>query len=216
MTPEADAAWRRRVRRGAATALVALAATPVTLAASVLLPSFLSDPRALQPYLPLVPAFLLSAAAAGAVALSSARAGADRTWAIASSALLGLGAAFAVALAALSLARPDGSWAALAAPRGPLALLGAWALSERIAQVQRALDAPRPDSIWEDAGSLALLLGLPLMLPQVWPSLPDARDLLGGLARPLSLLMLAGAVLGAVRLGSLLLGVARGGDERDL
>ncbi|MCO4771414.1 MAG: hypothetical protein KDA24_15370 [Deltaproteobacteria bacterium] len=198
--------------------LVALGLAPVLLGAGFIVPPMLEDGASLVRYVPAIPAVLLLVFASGVHDLFAAGpAPATRLWA--RTALLFAVAACVVSalFAGLTVFRPEGEWELLAAPRAPLALLAAWATAERLDQVSRAVAGrPKADTWLEDAASLSLLLGLPLALRQLIPGVPTGQELLGGLARPLGLLLLAGVIFGVARLASLALAVARIGAERDL
>jgi hypothetical protein len=184
-----------------------------------MVPPMLENPSGVFSYVPAVPAVLLLLMSSGVhdLAAQDPEKPNERAWAVGALALTVLAALFSAGYAALQVWRPDGSWEALAAPRLPLVLLAGWALSERLDQLARALGAKAGESgLLDDLGSLALLLGIPLVLPQLVPSLPSAQDLLGPLARPLMLFLLAGVALGCVRLGSQLVLVARSGEAREI
>jgi len=208
------------VRTGAALVAVSVLSAPVLLGGGLLAAPLLDQPQWLITYAPLAPAALLLVAASGAWILGRPASGEadDRTWSIAARTLWGLAACAAVAFAATELALPQGDWEALARPRGPLALLAAWALSERLDEIQAQLGLRKAghSTLWDDAGSLSLLLGIPLMARSLLPSIPPAVELLGPLARPISLLLLIGVMVGVARLMQQLIAVARSGDAPDL
>lgn len=198
---------------------MALVLAPVVVGAGLMVPPMLENPSRVFSYVPAAPAVLLLLMSSGVhdLAAQDPENPSERAWAVGSLALTVLAALFSAGYAALQVWRPDGSWEALAAPRLPLVLLAGWALSERLDQLARVLGAKAGESgLLDDLGSLALLLGIPLVLPQLVPSLPSAQDLLGPVARPLMLFLLAGVALGCVRLGSQLVLVARSGGAREI
>lgn len=198
---------------------MALVLAPVVVGAGLIVPPMLESPSRVFSYVPAVPAVLLLLMSSGVhdLAAQDPENSNERAWAVGALALTVLAALFSAGYAALQVWRPDGSWEALAAPRLPLVLLAGWALSERLDQLACVLGAKAGESgLLDDLGSLALLLGIPLVLPQLVPSLPSAQDLLGPLARPLMLFLLAGVALGCVRLGSQLVLVARSGEAREI
>jgi len=198
---------------------VALGLAPVVLSAGLMIRPMLENPAGFLPYAPVLPAILLLLMGSGVHDLAAAPPDRpnDKTWAVASLSLAVVAGLFAASFAALRVWRPDGSWDALAAPRLPLVLLAGWALSERLDQLVRALKpTSRESTLLDDMGSLTLLLGIPLVLPQVVPSLPTAQELLGPAGRPVMFFLLGGVVLGFVRLGSQLVTVARTGSTPEL
>ena len=168
--------------------------------------------------MPFIPAVLLLLLASGTHDLSLSLPEEDsRTWAFSALGLALVALGLCVAYAGLSVWRPEGSWWWIAAPRAPLAVLAAWATGERLAQVaQRFGLRAHAESWWEDAASLSLLAGVPLALRQVIPGIPLGRELLGPLAAPVGLVLLATTFLGVARLSSLAWTVANSGGVRDL
>lgn len=198
--------------------LAALALAPVLVGAGMIVPPLFPQQTTLVTWAPSLPAVAVVILASGAHDLRFApRIDPDdaRLWAGLGVVLALLAALVTVAYAALRIYRP-GTLEILAAPRIPLILLAGWALTERLHRLGKHRRGQTEDTVWEDAASLALLLGLPLALLQVVPGLPTGRELMGPLARPITLLLLAGVVLGWARLGQLALGAARLGDVRDL
>ena len=198
--------------------LAALALAPLLVGAGMIVPPLFPSQTTLVTWAPSLPAVAVVILASGAHDLRFAP-GVDpddaRLWATLGMALAALAALVTAAYAGLRIARP-GTLEVLAAPRVPLLLLAGWALTERLHRLGKHRRGQTEDSVWEDAASLALLLGLPLALLQVVPGLPTGRELMGPFARPITLLLLAGVVLGWARLGQLALAVARMGGVRDL
>ncbi len=178
----------------------------------------LDDGDAIIRWVPFIPAVLLLLLTSGAHDLSPSLPGEDsRTWAYSALSLGLVTLGLCVAYAGLTVWRPEGSWWWLAAPRAPLTVLAAWATGERLDQIAHGLGLrAHTESWWEDAASLSLLGGVPLALRQVIPGLPLGPELLGPLAAPVGLVLLATTFVGVARLSSLAWTVARSGSAQDL
>lgn len=206
------------MRAGAGQALAALLAGPLLLGIVYALPTVVDLPEAVVRWLPAVPAaiLLLLWSAVHDLAARTPEGDEDRALPIAAVTVGGLVFAVAAGFAVTRGLDVDGNWALLGRVRLPATVLLLWATCEVAALQRRRIDDRALAGPSAELGGWAILAGLLFVLPDVVPGLIDARDYLGALTAPLTLLLGAVVAFGGVRLAALLWELARSGDAVEL